>query len=474
MAVAPSAMGETLPERDELRLISWVRVSNAVAHFAQCLPFRVRCSNDLDRGLAWAPRKFALRHGELAPDPPGWKTALRFDVDCPCDRQPHARSGYCPRAATYWRDAALAEPSFVVVNPTNGHAHYVYLLRGWIRVDGADPSQLAAVRYFAAIERAYTRALHADPGYAGLVQHNPFAACYETYSGRDEPYSLGELAAFVELPGLAPRRQAEIRTDGRNVETFERLRHWAYGAIAHYRCGPRERWDEVVDARALLIAEQVRAAHPAASHPFSDHEALATAKSVAGWVWLRYDGGNLTRVRADTAVRREKHCQRDLAARRERGSVPREVYLAEIQRRRVAASTLRGLGVAIEEIARRLGAGVRSVHRWISEIRCVPSPCAPSDFEPRRQPTIRQAPLNFVEGSVDSVVGLVPCQGPGEGFPSAQPMGGTGCPARSAEPANGVADSGRGVRGGTSVAESPMAYIQRRIREITSDGPRSP
>jgi hypothetical protein len=153
------------------------------------------------------------------------------------------------------------------------------------------------------------------------------------------------------------------------------------------------------------------------------------------------------------------------------------LYLAEVQRRRVAASTLRGLGVAIEEIARRLGAGVRSVHRWISEIRCVPSPCALSDFEARLRPTLKQALLNLSEGSVDSVFGLVgtQCQRPGEGFPSAQPMGGTGCPARSAEQANGVADAGRGVRGETSLAESPMAYIQRRIREITSvNAPRPP
>jgi hypothetical protein len=27
----------------------------------------------------------------------------------PCDRQPHAKSGYCARAATYWRDAGVAE-----------------------------------------------------------------------------------------------------------------------------------------------------------------------------------------------------------------------------------------------------------------------------------------------------------------------------------------------------------------------------
>jgi hypothetical protein len=384
MAGTPAATGSAADERDVLTLVSHVRVNNAVAHFAQCLPFRVRCSDDLNVGLAWAERADALRHREIAPDPPGWKTALRFDVDCPCDRRPHGKSGYCPRAATYWRDVALPEPSFIVVNPANGHAHYVYLLRGLVRVDGADAADLAAVRYFIAIERAYTKALRADAGYAGLVQHNPFHARYETFIGRDEPYSLRELAAHVELPALAPRRKTEIRTDGRNVETFDRLRFWAYATIGEYRCGSRETWGEVVDARALAIAEEVRAAHPAASHPYTDQEALATAKSVADWVWLRYTGGSLTRVRADAAVRRENDRKRDLAARRARGSVPRDDYLAEVHRRRVAASMLRGLGVAIDEIARRLGAGVRSVQRWLSEIgplvRSAPGPSAPSDF----------------------------------------------------------------------------------------------
>jgi hypothetical protein len=239
--------------------------------------------------------------------------------------------------------------------------------------------------------------LRADAGYAGLVQHNPFHPRYKTLSGRDEPYSLCELAAHVELPRIAYRRPIEIPTEGRNIETFDRLRRWAYASIGEYRCGPRETWNEVVDARALAIAADVRAAHP-----YTDSEALDTAKSVAGWVWSRYVGGQLTRVRADAAVR---------------------------------------------EIAHRLGASVRSVHRWISEIRCVPSPCAPSDFEPRREPSLRQVPLDLSEGSVDSVCGLVPCQRPGEGFPSAQPMGGTGCAARSAESANGVADSGTGFGG---------------------------
>jgi hypothetical protein len=54
---------------------------------------------------------------------------------------------------------------------------------------------------------------------------------------------------------------------------------FAFGvhAIGEYRCGPRETWDEVVAARALAIAEEVRAAYPDASHAYTDAEALDTA-----------------------------------------------------------------------------------------------------------------------------------------------------------------------------------------------------
>ena len=475
MADALTAGERPVRAGDALALISHVRVSNAVAHFAQTLPFRVRCSDDLGLGLAWAERNVALRHRELAPDPPGWKTALRFDVDCPCDRQLHMRVGYCPRAATYWRDALVAEPSFIVVNPTNRHAHYVYLLRGWIRIDGTDASELAAVRYLAAIERAYTRVLRADAGYAGLVQHNPFSASYETFNGRDEPYSLRELAAFVELPPLARRRKADIRTDGRNVETFDRLRFWAYAQIGEYRCGPRETWDEVVVARALAIAGEVRAAHPGASHAYSDAEALHTAKSVAGWVWSRYDGGHLTRVRADEAVRRENDRKRAVAVRRARGAIPREIWLDQIQQRRVAAAKLRGLGVAVDEIARRLSAGVRSVQRWISEsgllVPSAPSPSALSDFARPLRPKNNQPssvalsiPVADEVSSVEtperaSIAAAI------DGSVVGPPFGTNGTDDQRANDA-----AGRGVRGETIAPEGPMAYIRRRIAEIVSRG----
>jgi hypothetical protein len=468
MSVAPSSIRETLGERKALALIPHVRVSNAVGHFAQSLPFRVRCSDDLNAGLAWADRNVALRRREIAPDPPGWKTALRFDVDCVCDRRPHAKTGYCPRAATYWRDVAIAEPSFIVVNPANGHAHYVYLLRGWIRTDGESAADLAAVRYMVAIERAYTRALRADAGYAALVTHNPFHPAYETRSGRDEPYSLRELAACVELPRMVPRHTTEIRTDGRNVELFDRLRFWAYAVIGEYRIGPRDTWDAVVAERALAIAVEVRAAHAGTSHPFTDAEALDTAKSVAGWVWMRYVGGSLTRVRADTAARRENDRQRAIAARRERGVVPRDVWLAEVQRRRLAAATLRALGVAVGEIARRLSAGVSTIHRWLSEldplVRSVSGPSAPSDFEPRGRAKCLAAPSVALTVSSTDAVNSKPETARAT---SARSEASTEVSTQSPFGTNGTHeeranDPGRGVRGGTG----PMAYIRRRIAEI--------
>jgi hypothetical protein len=51
-----------------------------------------------------------------------------------CGVQTILRPGW---RAAYWRDVAIAEPSFIVVNPSNGRAHYVYLLGGWLRVDSA-------------------------------------------------------------------------------------------------------------------------------------------------------------------------------------------------------------------------------------------------------------------------------------------------------------------------------------------------
>ncbi len=57
-------------------------------------------------------------------------------------------------------------------------------------------------------------------------------------SGRDAPYSLAELARYVDLTGLRQKKSAPIGI-GRNVEIFDRLRRWAYAAVSDWRMATR-------------------------------------------------------------------------------------------------------------------------------------------------------------------------------------------------------------------------------------------
>ncbi len=185
---------------------------------------------------------------EIAPDPPGWLTALRFDIDT-------------EGGGAAWIEAELPAPNLVVVNPRNGHAHLIYLLGAWVQADFSDPRRLKVIRYAAAIERAYTAALGADQAYPGRFQHNPLSAAYVTKVGRDAPYSLEELARYVDLTTPPPKKSPPTGI-GRNVEIFDRLRRWAYVAVADWRIGSYDAWYRVVADRGEQIAADVGAESP--------------------------------------------------------------------------------------------------------------------------------------------------------------------------------------------------------------------
>ena len=189
---------------------------------------------------------------EIAPDPSGWLTALRFDIGT-------------DGGGAAWIEAELPAPNLVVINPRNGHAHLIYLLGGWVRTDFGDPSRPKVVRYAAAIERAYAAALGADTAYNGRFHHNPLSAAYVTKVGRDAPYSLAELAQYVDLatPATKPRPIGL----GRNVEVFDRLRRWRT---------PRSRTGAL--ARTTLGTGRWRVA-PAGSRPTSAPKAARPAQA---------------------------------------------------------------------------------------------------------------------------------------------------------------------------------------------------
>jgi len=395
---------------------------------------------------------------EIAPDPPGWLTALRFDID--------SEGG-----GAAWIEAELPAPNLVVVNPRNGHAHLIYLLGAWVQTDFSDSRRLKVVRYAAAIERAYTAALGADPAYTGRFHHNPLSDAYVTKIGRDTPYSLDELARYVDLnePALKKNPPTGI---GRNVETFDRLRRWAYVAVADWRIGTYEAWYGAVADRGGQIAANVGAESPRG--PLKQSEVGHIVKSVARWVWERYGADVpplLRKARIVAQREREKARQMSREAARERSRMSRDEYTAPARQRRSAATELRRAGLSLRAIAAALRCSLAEIQRvltagvqgspGLSDFKGVPAPSsaipdAPTTPTDSPVPRPRDVLTLQLSGSraVVSAVG-----DDDEHVPTA----------RSAERSTSIDyDRARGFREETNAGESPVAYIQRRISEIVA------
>jgi len=395
---------------------------------------------------------------EIAPDPPGWLTALRFDIDT-------------EGGGAAWIEAELPAPNLVVVNPCNGHAHLVYLLGAWVQTDFSDPRRHKVVRYAAAIERAYAAALGADPAYTGRFQHNPLSDAYVTRIGRDAPYSLDELARYVDLnePALKKSRPIGI---GRNVETFDRLRRWAYVAVADWRIGTYEAWSGAVADRAGQIAADVGAESPRG--PLKANEVGHIVKSVARWVWERYgaDVPPLLREARIVAQReREKARQRAREAARERSRMSRGEYTAPARQRRSAATEMRRAGFSLRSIAAALRCSLAEIQRVLAA-RVQGSP-ALSDFKDVSAPSSENTdlPMSPTDSPVPCPRDVLILQLSGSrAVVSAGGDDDEHVPtARSAEPSISIdLDRGRGVRGETNAGESSVRYIKRRIREIVA------
>ncbi len=236
------------------------------------LPNKPYCSNDLGFGVKICSKKHAVQFRYIQNNPPTIKHWLTFDID---HEKPYV-----------WEDAQLPVPNMVVRNPDNLKCHISYALESVCTSDAARPKPMA---YVAAIQYAYTMALQADVGYAGLITKNPLHPEWHVIPNHAYIYSLGELADSVDLssqPKYWTRKRAANDEQiglGRNCALFHRLRYWAYDHVNDWRAGSTcDQWMQTV----LQRAESMNTFTPAL--PYS--EIKSTAKSVGKWVWTKYTG----------------------------------------------------------------------------------------------------------------------------------------------------------------------------------------
>jgi hypothetical protein len=307
--------------------------------FRKTIPKTPMAADNFDSGVFHHPRWKALKMRYLSLNPPGVERYVSFDVD---------REG----AGAAWIDADLPEPTFIVINRDNGHAHLTYRLSSPICTadNGIEKPKL----YLKDIESAYIFKMEADAAYNGVLTKNPIHnswTCIACEGSLAKAYTLDDLARGIDLGGHR-KTKAKLREviAGRNCSLFESLRVWAYKAVSEYwRPEGKDSWEAAVLAEAEVMAAGYLIADPSFTKDVRE-----TSRSVARWTWEHHTPqkrGELIKWTHRTERQRERITER-----------------WSVESKKAAGLELLKAGASREEVIRGLLVSEATVKRWKKEL----------------------------------------------------------------------------------------------------------
>lgn len=231
------------------------------------LPSKPYCTDDHTFGLKIFKLADALTHRSIQLNRPNRIKFLSLDLDYD--------------AYNFWERRDLPPPNWICLNKESGHAHATY----WIDdVVISDPKRKRIFKYLAVVQASLTRKAGADPSYSNLTTKNPLHPFWLTHFIHQKIYTLGDLAAYLDLSQGTKKSDLITTGYGRNCTLFDELRKWAYINIKRfYRARfAYDRWEDEV----LNVAES-KNAHFA--DPLGSSEVRGIARSVAKYVWRNFD-----------------------------------------------------------------------------------------------------------------------------------------------------------------------------------------
>ena len=314
-----------------------------VPHFTpERIARRPYCTDDPTTGLRIRPQATALRHAHVQANTPALRFRLVFDIDR-------------PGALFAAEDGNVAAPNWFAINPANGYGHCGYELE--IPVVTSEDGREAPVRYAAAVEYAYRRALGADAGYSGLICKNPLHGRWWVHVQAVAPYTLAELADWVDLPVTLPRRQAEETPLGRNVTLFDELRRWSYRNVRRFE--HRAEWALACHGKAGDLNTF--------DTPLHASEVLHVGRSVERWAWVKFDLAASDRRFSERQAARGKigGSANSAETQAEKGRASGKARAAASEDKRASAVLMRNSGMTQAAIAAELGVHVNTVAGWL-------------------------------------------------------------------------------------------------------------
>jgi len=300
--------------------------------FERRLPKNPYCTDTFRNGVQIRSAATATRRRYIQVNPPWLRSWVVLDLDY-------------NDSALAWESAHLPEPAWSSMNPLNGHSHMAWSLDAPVLLGSHDRQK--PMRYLAGIENAMRVQLRADPGYSGLITKNPLHPHWKTLWGRYS-YTLDYLAEFLDLDRHAVKRKPETVGLGRNCATFDHVRLYAYREIKSWKQatgrGAYVYWLKHLYDRAQNYTHNE---HPL---PLDNRESHHIAKSVANWVWNRFD-----------IAASDERFSRLQAHRGRIGGTAKGTANAD---KRAAALRLRAEGMSYHAIASALGVSRRVVIYW--------------------------------------------------------------------------------------------------------------
>lgn len=279
---------------------------------ASRLPAFLKSTNDPHHGIKARPKESALEYSHIQLDASGFRSVLLFDVD-------DSSCGYT------WDDKLLPEPSWIAVNPQNGHSHIAYVLhRPVVRLD---ETHAKPIQFLNGVYRGIQLQLGADPAYNGSLTKNPRSSKWHTRFS-DRVYTLSELYEWIR-PEILKLATASARGNdetyqqglltaalGRNDYVFNATRRDAYS-----------NWDALakLDKNRLLAWLLEKAETHNLSHgeaPLPSSEVRQITKSISKFISRVYDP---TKGRQGLP-QRQRHRQR-IKAERQRQSTEARIGL---------------------------------------------------------------------------------------------------------------------------------------------------
>ncbi|BAH73578.1 replication initiation protein [Solidesulfovibrio magneticus] len=214
------------------------------------------------------------------------KQYLSFDLDYEC-------------AASVWMDEGLPEPTLIVINNENSHAHLHYELTVplLLPIRGRKATYSSkAKRYYDSVVLGLCLRMNGDMGFNGSNIKNPFYQYIEKKQAEitnvpftskwkvhwaNYTYDLNELNEYgLDIKNIAVR--PEIDPTSRNQTLFDSCRKHAYKIVKQYK-------DEKIFHQAVeIICNQFYEMYLkdiVKDHPYTLKEVASVARSISEWTW---------------------------------------------------------------------------------------------------------------------------------------------------------------------------------------------